>query len=106
MRVVGDAPGGNLSSSFHSRRIAVVVSQYPAKPFVATDFPSALSDFITRFDDSVGKALVISLFVIIPDEGFKSPTQRLLAEKDHSQQEHFFETSKIPFQIGIQIETS
>ena len=51
-----------------SRRIAIVVSQYPAQPFATLDFPSALSNFITRFDDSVGKALVISFFVIMPDE--------------------------------------
>jgi len=57
----------------HSRRFAVVVSQYPSQTFAALDFPSLLSDFIVRFDDSVGKALVISFFVIMPDEGFDSP---------------------------------
>ena len=84
----------------------VVVSQYPTQSFAALDFPSVLSDFITRFDDLVGKALVISFFVIMPDERFDHPTQRLLAEKDHSRQALFFETPKKAFEIGVQIGTS
>lgn len=90
--VVSVAPSEDLSSSLHSRRIAVVVSQYPAQPFATLDFPSLLFDFIVRFDDSVGKALMILFFVVMPDKGFGSATQKALSEEDHSRQALFFET--------------
>jgi hypothetical protein len=48
---------------------------------------------------------MISLEIIMLEEHGNSPTQRRLAEKDHSRKTFMFETSERPFQMSVQIGT-
>ncbi len=83
----------------------MVVFQQPTQSFATLDRAINLADFVTRFDDLVVQPLMISLGMKMFEVCVDSPTQRLLAEKDHSGKAFVFETSEIPFQMGVQIGT-
>ncbi len=87
------------------RRIAVIVLQHPAEPFTAFDGAANLANLVTRFNDLVAQPLMIPLGELVLKICVDSPMQRLLAEKDHSRKALVFETSEIPFEIGVQIGT-
>ena len=75
------------------------------KPHLGHAYTSIAADAITRFYDLIAEPLMISLGVKMLEIRSDSAAQRALAEEYHSRKTFFFETSKIPFQIGVQIGT-
>ena len=81
----------------------MVVPQQAAESLVALDLTILPANFITRCDDLVVEALVISFLVIMLQELADSGAKHLLAEEDHFQETLFLEASHETFDVRRQI---
>lgn len=88
-----------------SRR-AKIVTQHPAKAFVADKFTLGATDFFARIDDSVLQPLVMSRRMIMDNVLTDSMPQHLLAEKDHLGKVFVLQASEKPLKMGVQIRRS
>ena len=75
-----------LSSGF-----AIVIPEHAAKAIFMLKTALSPSNFITRFDNPVGKPLMVTLLVIMLVEFFQSPAEGVLSEEDHAIQTLRFE---------------
>ena len=83
----------------------MVIPQQSAQALLAFNVVLLLSDFLTRFDQVVVKALVISFLVIMKKVLGNSFALRPLEKEYHLRQALFFYGTVEPFQMGVQIGT-
>ncbi len=62
----------------------MIVAKHATKSFATLDLAITLANFVTRLDDLIAQALVISLSVIVDNEFVTSISQRTLTEEYHS----------------------
>ena len=84
----------------------MVVSKQTTETVVTFDLADRVVNSITRFDDSVGQALVISFNVKMIEIIGDSPSQRLLSKESHSGEAFAFEASEESLKVSIEIGTS
>ncbi len=81
----------------------MVVAKQTTESLVALDFTILPANFITRCDDLVVEALMVSLSVIMFQELADSGAKHLLTEEDQFQETLFLDTFHEPLDVWIQI---